>query len=78
MGTTSFQSILDIIYKRHPDFNVENKFTNYSIKGLVNLLLDQIDIKNNAVINNVYSIDFINNIVSVDEAMHWELCDCYE
>lgn len=68
MGTTSFQSILDIIYKRHPDFNVENKFTNYSIKGLVNLLLDQIDIKNNAVINNVYSIDFINNIVSVDEA----------
>ena len=76
--SVSFQSLLQIIYKRHPEFNVENKFNNYTIKDLVSLILDQLKIINSFSINKTYNIDILNNIISEDESEHWELCDCYE
>lgn len=78
LNTVSFQTLLDLIYKKDPKFQIENLFTNYSISPLVNVILNELDINDNSLINNVQYIDFNKNIVLMDEAIHWELCDCYE
>lgn len=78
LNTVSFQTLLDLIYKKEPGFEIENIFTNYSISIFVNTLLNDLDIVNNSQINNVKYIDFSKNIVLTDQAIHWELCDCYE
>lgn len=78
LNTVSFQNLLDLIYKKEPGFEVENTFNNYSILTFVDTLLKDLDIDNNSQINNVQYIDFNKNIVLSDQAIHWELCDCYE
>lgn len=78
LNTVSFQILLDLIYKKDPAFEIQNTFTNYSILIFVNTLLNDMDIIDNSQINNVQYIDFNRNIVLADQAIHWELCDCYE
>lgn len=77
-NTTSFQTLLDLIYKKDPKFEIKNKFSNYSILIFVNTLLDELNYIDNTHINNVSYIDFNRNTVMSDQSMHWELCDCYE
>lgn len=77
-NTVSFQTILDIVYKKDPSFKIENVFTNNSILPFVSVLLAQLYIYDNSLINNVQYIDFNNNIVLSDQAIYWEMCDCYE
>lgn len=77
-NTVSFQTLLDLIYKKDPKFEIKNNFTNYSILTLVNTLLDELNYIDNTHINDVKYIDFNRNIVMSDQSMHWELCDCYE
>lgn len=77
-NTISFQTLLDLIYKKDPKFEIKNNFTNYSILTLVNTLLDELNYIDNTHINDVKYIDFNRNIVMSDQSMHWELCDCYE
>ena len=78
LNTVSFQTLLDLIYKKDPAFEIQNTFTNYSISIFVNTLLNDMDIIDNSQLNNVQYIDFNRNIVLADQAIHWELCDCYE
>lgn len=78
LNTVSFQTLLDLIYKKDPGFEIQNTFTNYSISIFVNTLLNDMDIIDNSQLNNVQYIDFNRNIVLADQAIHWELCDCYE
>ena len=78
LNTVSFQTLLDLIYKKDPEFEIQNTFTNYSISTFVNTLLNDLNIVDNSQINNVQYIDFNKNIVLSDQATHWELCDCYE
>ena len=77
-NTTSFQTLMDLIYKREPKFEIKNNFSNYSILLFVNTLLDELNYINNSHVNNVKYIDFNRNIVISDQSIHWELCDCYE
>ncbi|MBU3228910.1 McbB family protein [Clostridium algidicarnis] len=74
----SFLTLLDLIYKKDPGFVIKNTFSNYSISMFVNTILNDIVITDHSHINNVKYIDFNKNIVLLDQAIHWELCDCYE
>lgn len=78
LSTVSFQTLLDLVYKKDPQFKIENSFNNYSILIFVNIILNELKIKDNSYINNVQYIDFNRNTVLMDQAIHWELCDCYE
>ena len=74
----NFQTILDIIYRNDPKFEVNIIFTNYSALGIVNHLLNDLNCFNNYDINKISYIDLNNRNMNYDCALHWELCDCYE
>lgn len=78
MNTVSFQTMLDLIYSKNPAFELVNKFTCFSIMGLVNVLLEDVKVQCNQQINRNFSIDYNNNIIFSDEAIYWNMCDCYE
>jgi McbB family protein len=77
-NTVSFQTLLDLIYKKDAKFQVKNNFSNYDMMLLTETLLYSLEIKNMSNINNVYYVDIKDHSVYSDSAMYWELCDCYD
>lgn len=74
----SFQTIMDIIYKKQPKFEVQDIFTNIKIIPILNSIIKETSNINEKQLNRVQFIDYNNGIITYDEALHWELCDCYE
>ncbi len=74
----SFQTIMDLIYNRTPVFNVKNIITPYMAMPLVNEILSDLTISDNYNITGVKYYDFNQRRFIYDNAIHWELCDCYE
>lgn len=78
LNTVPFQSLLDYIYNKKPNFKIENKFSPHQLVLFVQTLIENLAMFDNRHANLVNYIDFNNNSVGCDEAIHWELCDCYE
>jgi len=78
MNTVSFSTLLDLIYQKNPGFEVNHKFRNYEIMPLVDTIINDLKIENSRKVNSVRYIDFSRNSIMNDEALHWEVCDCYE
>lgn len=77
-NTTSFQTILDLIYSKKPMFNIQNLFTNYAALSVVQSILRGIENIDNKDIIGIIAIDINSNTLVYEQALHWELCDCYE
>lgn len=76
MGINTFQTIMDIIYKKEPMFQTEAILQPYNILPLVNIIKKQISSFDESLLKLVNSLDITTSRVTVDVAMHWELCDC--
>ncbi len=76
-ANTTFQSIVDLLYTRKIKFDPDLPVTYRNIIYLTEkiLSLDKQNIEREST--KVTSID-LNGNVSSDEAVHWELCDCFE
>ena len=74
----TFQTIMDLIYKKSTNFNIEIKLNNFKCLILIKGLLEDIEKLDEVNIKNIKAIDINNGYVEYDQALHWELCDCYE
>jgi McbB family protein len=76
MGINTFQTIMDLIYKREPMFQTEAILQPCNILPLINIIKKQISSFDESLLKLVNSLDINTSRVTVDVAMHWELCDC--
>lgn len=74
----SFQTIVDLIYLKEPNFSFEYRFNNIEIITMINAVLEFILNNNKISLNQIQSIDYSTGVIEYDVAYHWELCDCYE
>ena len=76
MGINTFQTIMDLIYKREPMFETETILQPYHILPLVSIIKKQISCFDESLLKIVNSLDISTARVTTDVAIHWELCDC--
>lgn len=80
-NTTTFQTIIDIIYNKNISYDIYLPVSNINILAVIGKLLSFSNRKTALTID-----DLSNEIVSVtldgeidyDQAIHWEICDCLE
>lgn len=76
--TVSFATLMDLIYKKEPLFNIHAKLENNDLLPLIDILNDDLRSDQNSQANLVNMIDFNKRIVWTDKAIYWEVCSCYE
>lgn len=77
-ASVSYQTILELIYDIDDNYGIEYSFKNHEILKIVNVFLEDMVAFPNVNENEVISIDVKRNLIEYDNAVHWELCDCYE
>lgn len=87
----SYQALIDILYHEDNKFAVESILTTVSLIDILSLLLRKLDkfifrTKGNVLfhnesiedMNSTTMLNTLNNSLSNDISIHWEMCDCYE
>lgn len=77
----NYQLLIDLIYKKKSNFNIQIELQNYEFINLMQVLLYEFNLfrtNNNSIVNQVTQINLIDNQVITDEAYYWEECECYE
>lgn len=75
----NFQTLLDIIYEKNPNFSVEAKLERYDYIPVINAIqMEFVSENKNREIDKVKSISLENYNVRYDYAYHSRGCDCYE
>lgn len=74
----NFQTIIDLLYKKNPRFEVKFPIKKTDMIFILNILRNQKAKPINDGANIVYQYNIKTKMVSQDYAYHWEMCDCYE
>lgn len=77
----NFQLLIDLIYRKKTIFPIETKLYNYDFMLLMYLLQSQfssLNARENYVLFELCEIALQTNTLTKDQAVYWEICDCYE
>lgn len=77
----NFQLLIDLIYEKKVNFPICAKIECYDLISTIYILQYQLSAlynKESYIINELSEISLKNNSVVKDNAVYWEICDCYE
>lgn len=77
----NFQLLIDLIYEKKVNFPISANIEYYDLISTIYILQYQLSAlynKENFIINELVEISLESNSITKDNAVYWEICDCYE
>lgn len=77
----NFQLLIDLIYEKKVNFPICTNTEYYDLISTIYILQHQflaLYNKENYILSELTEISLVNNSITKDSAVYWEICDCYE
>ncbi|MDR2832739.1 MAG: McbB family protein [Streptococcaceae bacterium] len=75
---TTFQTIVDLLYSKKIMFNPDLPLNHWNVIDCIRMILQLNHDEDINLLANRIVLTSLKNEITYDQALHWELCDCFE